>query len=171
MKPCDGKNYIREATRTEAHPKNIESALKSNYRRIHSLLGILSEAGEIADALKRHIFYGQPLNFTNVVEEVGDFLWYLAIMLDSCGVKDITKCMEANIEKLRSRYPDKFTEYDALEGNRNRDKEAVVIERHLSAEETDKEEEATTLFYDSGVLSWKPIQSQQQKRSPEVEKP
>lgn len=45
----------------------------------HAALGLLSEAGEICDALKAHQIYGKPLDITNIKEEVGDALWFSAL--------------------------------------------------------------------------------------------
>lgn len=32
---------------------------------LHMALGIVTEAGELADAIKKHVMYNQPLNFDN----------------------------------------------------------------------------------------------------------
>lgn len=45
----------------------------------HSGYGLVTEIGEIVDAFKRHRFYGSELDLVNILEEVGDVLWYLAI--------------------------------------------------------------------------------------------
>jgi len=55
------------------------------------------------------------------MEEVGDILWYCAIILKYTG-HTFGDAMERNIAKLEKRYPDKFTEEDAV----NRD---LVSER------------------------------------------
>ena len=49
-----------------------------------------------------------------MIEEVGDILWYIANL---CNVNKITmkECMDANVEKLRKRYPNGFSIKDALE--------------------------------------------------------
>src|SRR3990172_4483021 len=100
------KDYIEKAIRTESK-LDVESLKRMTYnsRAIHAFLGLSTEIGELADEFKKHLFYNQTLDMSNIVEEVGDLLWYIAILLDHCGVKDITKCMEANIQKLKKRYP------------------------------------------------------------------
>lgn len=50
---------------------------------LHGSTGGLTEIGEFADALKAHIFYGKPLDYVNLAEEVGDQSWYLAIMANA----------------------------------------------------------------------------------------
>lgn len=65
----------------------------------HAGLGMISEAGEIADAIKAHMIYGKPIDVLNIKEEMGDGLWFavLAIellqldiqeVLDGAGVAD-----------------------------------------------------------------------------------
>lgn len=45
----------------------------------HGACGMLTELGEVADAYKKHEVYGKPFNRTNVLEELGDLMWYLAL--------------------------------------------------------------------------------------------
>lgn len=78
----------------------------------HALEGLASEVGEIADTIKRYKRYGQALDAENIREEVGDVLWYLAMMCDAVGVS-LEVCASDNIAKLKRRYPDKFSEAHA----------------------------------------------------------
>lgn len=93
-------------------------------RLIHGLLGVQSESGELADALKKTLYYGQPLDLVNVVEEIGDICWYLAILADACGTT-LEQCQRRNIAKLRQRYPDKFTEAEAATRDLQSEREAL----------------------------------------------
>lgn len=45
----------------------------------HGACGMLTELGEVADAYKKHEIYGKPLDKTNVLEELGDLMWYVAL--------------------------------------------------------------------------------------------
>lgn len=73
-----------------------------------------SEAGELNDAIVKHISYGQPLDIENIIEECGDLLWYISVILESCNMT-MGECMAMNINKLKIRYPENFTEKDAAE--------------------------------------------------------
>ena len=77
-------------------------------------MGLAGETGETVDIFKKHIYQGKDLDINDVIEEIGDILWYIANL---CNVNKITmkECMESNIEKLRKRYPNGFTVKDALE--------------------------------------------------------
>lgn len=46
---------------------------------LHAALGVITEGGELVDAYKRHLVYGKELDTLNLVEEVGDVLWYAAL--------------------------------------------------------------------------------------------
>jgi NTP pyrophosphatase (non-canonical NTP hydrolase) len=72
----------------------------------------MSEVGEVADALKKHIIYDRELDLINVMEESGDISWYQALLL-SAVKKGMQESMEKNIEKLKKRFGGKF-DYDAV---------------------------------------------------------
>lgn len=75
----------------------------------HSLLGLTSETGELADAVKKHVIYGKDLDKKNVAEELGDIMWYLVIGAEAIGTT-LEEIAQANIAKLRLRYPDKYAD-------------------------------------------------------------
>ncbi len=43
-------------------------------------MGTVTEVGELADQVKRHVFYGLDLDKENLIEELGDIEWYLSII-------------------------------------------------------------------------------------------
>lgn len=81
---------------------------------LHAQLGVASESGELADAVKKWLIYNQDRDELNIFEECGDLMWYISLMLSACNYT-LEECMEQNIEKLKIRYPHKFTEQDAKE--------------------------------------------------------
>ena len=50
---------------------------------LHMTLGIAGESGELVDAVKKYWVYGKPLNVNNVIEELGDLLFYIQGMLST----------------------------------------------------------------------------------------
>ena len=76
---------------------------------MHAVYGVSGEAGELADAVKKHQVYGQPLNVDNVMEELGDLMWYVALACNAIGVP-MEHIAQMNIDKLAQRYPDKYTD-------------------------------------------------------------
>ena len=114
------KNFKKECKRTLAGLKQFP-----NVDLLHAAMGMSTEANEFLDALKKHMFYGAKLDHVNLKEELGDMLWYMAIAMDVLDT-DFNKEMERVIKKLRSRYPEKFTEADALD--RDLEEERKVLE-------------------------------------------
>jgi len=103
-----------------------EEDAKKKIDLLHAAMGLVTESGEFMDMLKKHLFYGKPLDEVNLLEEIGDASWYLAIALNALG-SSFEEVMARNIEKLQARYPDKFTEQAALV--RNLDKEREILEK------------------------------------------
>lgn len=93
---------------------------------LHGAIGLATEAGELLDAVKRALFYGGSLDRTNLIEELGDLEWYMAVIRDALDVEQ-AEVQRINIEKLRARYPEKFTRQDAL--NRDLRREREVLEQ------------------------------------------
>ena len=93
---------------------------------IHMIFGMTTEIGELADAYKKNLAYGTPLDMVNVSEEIGDIMFYLASF---CRINnlDLEKILEKNVAKLESRYPEKFSEYHA--NNRDLAKEREILEK------------------------------------------
>lgn len=98
---------------------------------LHGIIGKATEAGELMELLLKTISDGQPFDSTNCIEEVGDGQWYDAIILRALG-SNFDEVQRKNIAKLRDRYPNKFTEYDAK--NRNLEKERETLEKPLDEE-------------------------------------
>lgn len=94
---------------------------------IHGAIGMATEAGEMLEGL-RDAINGQAVDRVNIKEEVGDSKWYLAILAKVArfvwGDDE-----RVNIVKLRARFPDNFTSYDAV--TRNLDEERVILEASL----------------------------------------
>jgi NTP pyrophosphatase (non-canonical NTP hydrolase) len=123
-----GMDYIQEAVKTESYDLEAISRRLSDKRTIrtlHAAIGMVTEAAETLDALKKFIFYGRELDTTNLKEEVGDSQWYQAIMCDELGTT-FEEVQETNIAKLRARYGQKFSEFRAV--NRDLEKERQIIE-------------------------------------------
>lgn len=75
--------------------------------------GLNGEAGEVIDILKKHEFQGHELDTAHIMEELGDVMWYVALGCTALNI-DLDKIMEANIDKLRRRYPDGFSSFDSI---------------------------------------------------------
>lgn len=93
---------------------------------MHGLIGVTGEVGELASAVEKYVWYNQHFDRNNVVKELGDVLWYVAEMCDAVDI-DMEQVMETVINKLRTRYPDKYSDERALEENRDRVAEGDTV--------------------------------------------
>jgi len=92
----------------------------------HGVIGCVTESGEMMDALKKVIFYGKELDLTNLKEEMGDLMWYLALLCHATGTT-FEEIQELNIKKLHARYKTKtFNKADCE--NRDLEKERGILE-------------------------------------------
>ena len=67
--------------------------------------GIVGEAGELLDAIKKHVIYQTTLDVKNVIEELGDIEFYMEGLRQGLSVSR-GSVLEANVNKLNKRYPD-----------------------------------------------------------------
>ena len=74
---------------------------------INASLGLSGEVGELNDMIKKAIFHSHPIDRMKVEKEIGDIIWYVALMCESFGF-DMDEVMELNIAKLKARYPKGF---------------------------------------------------------------
>lgn len=89
-------------------PKIHSDMTKANYA-----LGATGEAGEVADIVKKEVFHGHPVDPDSIKKEIGDTLHYLAGLATMYGLT-LQEIAEANIEKLRKRYPEGFSTVDSI---------------------------------------------------------
>lgn len=102
----DMREYIQQSKRTL-----VDQGKDSNL--LHGAIGISTEAGELLDAFKKHIYYGKELDVVNLKEEIGDIMWYIAILCRELNL-DMDDILQTNIDKLKARYPEKFTSHQAI---------------------------------------------------------
>ena len=108
---------------------DLTTCQETTIRSLHAAMGLLTESGEVIEAVARELSGLGPIDRTNVKEEAGDLFWYLAILSSAAGFS-FGESKERNIEKLRARYGDRFSdqrakerdlamERDVLEGSQN----------------------------------------------------
>lgn len=84
------------------------------FNLVHAAMGLAGEAGEFTDCIKKYAIYGQSLDSRNAAEELGDVLWFVALACDTLGI-NMEFIADQNIAKLQKRYPEKYTDLNALQ--------------------------------------------------------
>ena len=108
----DNKKYLELSDRTCKHITEDFVINPNTFDLLHATLGITGEAGELADAVKKSIFYGKPLDTVNAREEIGDIMWYIALACRTLDF-DLDELLQENIAKLQKRYPEKYSDEHA----------------------------------------------------------
>lgn len=78
---------------------------------VHACEGFFTAGGECMSQVKQMHQYGKALTpeiHANLVEKVGDLLWYVALAAEHLGVS-MHAIAKQNIEKLQKRFPEKFS--------------------------------------------------------------
>lgn len=114
---------LRESNDLEKIAKRFQD--KGTIRLIHAMIGMATESAEFQDMMKKHLMYGKEIDRTNLIEELGDLMWYVGLACSELGVS-LDEVMARNNAKLAARYGDVFTEQAAL--NRNLDVERKILE-------------------------------------------
>ena len=70
---------------------------------VHMALGVAGESGELVDAVKKYAIYQKELDVENILEELGDLLFYIQGIANRFGVT-LDSFAERNIQKLEVRY-------------------------------------------------------------------
>lgn len=69
----------------------------------HGIIGVITETGELAEVVMDFLTIGKQPDLTNVREEIGDVLWYLARLIKWAKTTFPAE-MQRNIAKLRLRH-------------------------------------------------------------------
>jgi NTP pyrophosphatase (non-canonical NTP hydrolase) len=110
---------------------------------IHAMLGGVTEAAEVAEHVRDVMTGAKTLDSVNIVEEFGDQLWYIAMGLCYLDT-NFGEAFDANIAKLRKRFPDKFTE-------------EAAINRDLAGERAELEQSAPAISSAHGRIRMEPV--------------
>lgn len=88
--------------------RTVPGNLSTNEVLTMGALGLCGEAGEAAELIKKAMYQGHQLNVTELSEELGDVMWYVAVTAWAAGL-DLEKVMEENEKKRKRRYPVGFS--------------------------------------------------------------
>lgn len=81
----------------------LQSMNGSQAHLLHMGVGVVGEAGELIDAVKKFVIYQKDLDRENVVEELGDLEFYMQGLRDELSITR-EETLQANADKLGKRY-------------------------------------------------------------------
>lgn len=96
-------------------------------RSVHAVLGMAGETGEIVDHIKKVFVYkGFAFDRVHVVEELGDLFHYMTRLMNIHGIT-LDEVRDANVRKLRARYPDGYSHERAINRDHTAERRALEI--------------------------------------------
>ncbi len=78
----------------------------------HAVTGVVTEAGELMDAVKKIVIYNKEPDGANLREELGDLEFYLEQTRQACGITR-EETLVANMAKLGVRYASGYNDQSA----------------------------------------------------------
>ena len=71
-------------------------------RMIENVLGLVGEAGEIAEKVKKQIRDGSLVSGEEIIKELGDVVFYITALANYFD-SDLDEVLQKNVDKLNSR--------------------------------------------------------------------
>ncbi|UUV44561.1 nucleotide pyrophosphohydrolase [Rhodobacter phage RcMotherGoose] len=141
----------------------------------HMATGVAGEAGELLDAIKKHVVYKRELDRENVVEELGDLRFYMAGLMNRLGITE-EEILSHNNAKLSKRYAaGSYSNEAAIE---RADKVEELSPRHPDygvatdedvAEDIAKHHRAEQDAYGEGLRTEAELQAEAECREPAID--
>lgn len=95
-----GADILRELTSEQTH-------------LMHMAIGIAGEAGELLDAIKKHVIYNKKLDMENIIEELGDIEFHMQGLRRPLNITR-EETLVQNVTKLSIRYAEhKYSDQSA----------------------------------------------------------
>lgn len=94
----------------------INKKLTREQQISNAIAGMCGELGEVSDILKKHLYQGHDLDRDHLIEELGDLLYYITLLMCLYDF-NMAETMFNNMDKLMRRYPDGFDAERSLHRN------------------------------------------------------
>lgn len=101
-------NQYRDSVLRTCNPE-----LSQKDKLTNSAMGLVGEAGEVCDLIKKYLFHDQPLDREALIKELGDVRWYFELLCHQLNIS-IEDVERLNVEKLKKRYPNGFKSTDSI---------------------------------------------------------
>lgn len=126
-------NILSVLEGVEIPNKAKDSLEEFNYRLniLHAAIGMVDEAGEILDHIKKYVYHDKPFEKNKMASEFGDHEWYKFNLLRLLGVS-FSDTLRANKIKLDARYPNgRDKNYLAQVKAKNIEREDDLIQKEI----------------------------------------
>ena len=99
----DMEGFFRESMELDEYQKRAEkfAVYPDNFKVIYPSLGLVGEAGEVAEKVKKWLRDG-AIDKEEVAKELGDVMWYMAALARDLGYP-LSDIAQMNLDKLTSR--------------------------------------------------------------------
>ena len=99
----DMEGFFRESMELDEYQKRAEkfAVYPDNFKVIYPSLGLVGEAGEVAEKVKKWLRDG-AIDKEEVAKELGDVMWYIAALARDLGYP-LSDIAQMNLDKLTSR--------------------------------------------------------------------
>lgn len=77
-------------------------------------IALTGETGELANKIKKMLWHGHPVDTYQIMDELGDVLWYVARAADLLGLS-LNDIATMNLNKLALRYPKGFSSQASID--------------------------------------------------------
>lgn len=94
--PLSLDEYQRRAMHTAKKFPDTETELS------YGVIGLAGEVGEVAERIKKAVYHDKGFGI-EVIDELGDVLWYVAFLCKAYGV-NLQDVAESNLAKLHARH-------------------------------------------------------------------
>lgn len=97
----DYQKWVDQLTKQDY--SDLLPKIQSEGKLLHAVMGINGEGGELTDAFKKHLIYNKPLDVDNIVEELGDIIFYVTMAANALNIS-LEEILGRNRQKLNKRY-------------------------------------------------------------------
>jgi NTP pyrophosphatase (non-canonical NTP hydrolase) len=106
---ADGGGAVTLDDYQRASARTMNAHLSDRERLVDAAAGLAEEAGEVLGLVRKHAYMGHPLDRERVARELGDALWCVAAVARCLGLS-LEHVAAENLEKLRHRYPEGYSD-------------------------------------------------------------
>lgn len=106
-------DYQEQAARTQIDQPDFDIP-RHEMMAVWNALGFAGKAGDVAELIKKGVFHRRRIDPVELEREIGDVLWYVSALCTNLGL-DLDEIMQANLQKLKVRYPDAYSVEENLQ--------------------------------------------------------